>query len=57
VSETISLCGPGCSGTHFVDQASLKLRGLPTSSSQMLGLKVCATRPSLNSLLKLGNKA
>jgi hypothetical protein len=37
---------PGCPGTHFVYQAGLKLRNLPASASQMLGLKVCATTPS-----------
>jgi hypothetical protein len=34
---------PGCPGTHFVDQAGLKLRNLPASASQVLGLKACAT--------------
>jgi hypothetical protein len=29
----------------FVDQAGLKLRNLPASASQMLGLKACATTP------------
>jgi hypothetical protein len=32
-----------CPGTHFVDQAGLKLRNLPVSASQLLGLKACAT--------------
>jgi hypothetical protein len=41
--DRVSLCGPGCPGTHSVDQAGLKLRDLPASASQMLGLKVCAT--------------
>ena len=31
--------------THFVDQAGLKLRNPPASTSQVLGLKVCATMP------------
>jgi hypothetical protein len=39
------LCGPGCPGTHFVDQAGLKLRNSPASASQVLGLKACATTP------------
>jgi hypothetical protein len=39
----VSLCSPGCPGTHSVDQAGLKLRNLPASASQVLGLKVCAT--------------
>jgi hypothetical protein len=34
---------PGCPGTHFVDQAGLELRNPPSSASQVLGLKVCAT--------------
>jgi hypothetical protein len=45
--DRVSLCTPGCPGTHFVDQAGLKLRNLPASASQVLGLKVCATTPSL----------
>jgi hypothetical protein len=39
----VSLCSPGCPGTHFVDQAGLELRNLPASASQVLGLKACAT--------------
>jgi hypothetical protein len=27
--EKVSLCSPGCSGTHSVDQAGLKFRDLP----------------------------
>jgi hypothetical protein len=41
--ETGFLCSPGCPGTHSVDQAGLKLRNLPASASQVLGLKACAT--------------
>jgi hypothetical protein len=41
----VSLCGPSCPGTHFVDQAGLKLRNLPASISRVLGLKACATMP------------
>jgi hypothetical protein len=41
--DRVSLCSPGCPGTHFVDQAGLELRNLPASSSQVLGLKACAT--------------
>jgi hypothetical protein len=37
----VSLCIPGCPGTHSVDQAGLKLRNLPASTSQVLVLKVC----------------
>jgi hypothetical protein len=32
----------GCPGTHYVDQASLKLRDLPASASRVLGLKASA---------------
>jgi hypothetical protein len=30
----VSLCSPGCPGTHSVDQAVLELRNLPASASQ-----------------------
>jgi hypothetical protein len=43
--DRVPLCSFGCPGTHFVDQAGLKLRNPPASASQMLGLKVCATIP------------
>jgi hypothetical protein len=48
--DRVSLCSPGCPGTHFVDQAGLELRNPPASASasQMLGLKACATMPSLH---------
>ena len=39
----VSLCSPGCPGTHSVDQAGLELRNPPASASQVLGLKACAT--------------
>jgi hypothetical protein len=42
-SRQVSLYSPGCSGTHFVDQAVLELRNLPASASRVLGLKACAT--------------
>jgi hypothetical protein len=38
-----SLCSPGCPRTHSVDQAGLELRNLPASTSEVLGLKACAT--------------
>jgi hypothetical protein len=41
--DRVSLCSPGCPGTHIVDQAGLELRNLPASASQILGLKACAT--------------
>jgi hypothetical protein len=37
--DRVSLCSPGCPGTHFVDQAGLELRNSPASASQVLGLK------------------
>jgi hypothetical protein len=43
--DMVSLCSPGCPGTHFVDQAGLQLRNPPASASQVLRLKVCTTRP------------
>jgi hypothetical protein len=41
----VSLCSPGCPGTHFADQAGLELRNPPASASQVLGLKAWATTP------------
>jgi hypothetical protein len=41
--DKVSLYSPGCPGTHFVDQAGLKLRNPPASASGVLGLKACAT--------------
>jgi hypothetical protein len=41
--DRVSLCSPDCPETHSVDQAGLKLRSLPASASQVLGLKACAT--------------
>jgi hypothetical protein len=35
----VSLCSPGCPGTHSVDQAGLELRNPPASASRVLGLK------------------
>jgi hypothetical protein len=45
--DRVSLYSPGCPGTHFVDQAGLKLRNPPASASQVLGLKACATTAQL----------
>jgi hypothetical protein len=45
--DRVSLCCPGCPGTHFVDQSGLELRNLPASASRVLGLKACATTPGL----------
>jgi hypothetical protein len=41
--DRVSLCSPGCPGTHFVDQAGLELRNPPASAFLVLGLKVCTT--------------
>jgi hypothetical protein len=41
--DRVSLYSPGCSGTHSIDQTGLKLRNLPASASQVLGLKVSDT--------------
>ena len=41
--DRVSLYSPGCPEIHSVDQASLELRNLPASASQVLGLKACAT--------------
>jgi hypothetical protein len=38
--DRVSLCGPGCRGTHFIDQAGLELRNPPASASRVLRLKV-----------------
>jgi hypothetical protein len=43
--DRVSLCSPGCPGTHSVDQAGLELRNLPTSASRVLGLKACTIMP------------
>jgi hypothetical protein len=43
--DRVSLYSPGCPGTLSVDQAVLKLRNLPASASQVLGLKAFATMP------------
>jgi hypothetical protein len=45
--DRVSLCSPGCPGSHFVDQAGIKLRNPPASASQVLGLKACATTTQL----------
>jgi hypothetical protein len=37
--DRVSLCSPGCPGTHSVDQAGLELRNPPASASGVLGLK------------------
>jgi hypothetical protein len=49
--DRVSLCSPSCPGTHSVDQAGPKLRNLPASASQVLGLKACTTTARLSSIL------
>jgi hypothetical protein len=44
--DRVSLCSPGCPGTHFVDQGGLELRNPPASASQVLGLKERHHRPA-----------
>jgi hypothetical protein len=46
--DRVSLCSPGCPGTHSVDEAGLELRNSPASASQVLGLKACATTARLH---------
>jgi hypothetical protein len=41
--DRVFLYSHGCPGTHFIDQAGLKLRNPPASASQVLELKMCAT--------------
>ena len=43
--DRVSLCKPGCPGTHSVDQAGLQPRDLP--ASRMLGLKAYTTTTQL----------
>jgi hypothetical protein len=50
--DRVSLCSPGCPGTHFVDQTGLELRNPPASASQVLGLKACATTPGFKNIFK-----
>ncbi|GAB1292780.1 Non-structural maintenance of chromosomes element 4 [Apodemus speciosus] len=52
IIRVVSLCSPGCPGTHSVDQAGLELRNPPASASQVLGLQACATTPSIMCILK-----
>jgi hypothetical protein len=56
--DRVSLCSPGCPGTHFVDQAGLELRNLPASASHpgafpcLSGQKRCPQDPANESWLK-----
>jgi hypothetical protein len=53
--DRVSLCSPGCSGTHSVDQAGLELKNPPASASWVLGLKACATMPGGHLVIKYHN--
>jgi hypothetical protein len=46
------VCSSGCPETHSVDHAGLELRNPLASTSQVLGLKVCATTPGYIFILK-----
>jgi hypothetical protein len=50
--DRVSLCSPGCPGTHSVDQAGLELRNLPASASRVLGLTHAPPRPAKISIFK-----
>jgi hypothetical protein len=45
--DRVSLCSPGCPGTHSIYLTGLELRNLPVSASQVLELKVCSTTARL----------
>jgi hypothetical protein len=43
--DRVSLCSPGCPGTHFVDQAGLELRNPPASASRVPSVVAHAFNP------------
>ena len=47
----VCVCVSDCQGTHYVDQAGIKLRDPPSLASAMLGLKVCTTIPGLGKII------
>jgi hypothetical protein len=51
--DRISLCSLGLSWTQFLDYSGLGLKALPTSTSRVLGLKVCPTTAGLPTLIFL----
>ena len=51
--DRVSLCSPGCPGSHSVDHAGLELRDMPVSASTVLGLKACVTTAQLDWHLNL----
>jgi hypothetical protein len=52
--DRVSLCSSGCPGTHSVDQAGLELRNLPSSASQVLGVRSAPPLPSQRVSFGLG---
>jgi hypothetical protein len=36
LQDKVSLCSPGCPGSHSIDQAGLELKNPPVSASQVL---------------------
>ena len=54
--DRVSLYSPGYTGTHSVDQTGLKLRNLPASASQVLGLKTCTTTAWLGTMTLIPHK-
>jgi hypothetical protein len=55
--DRVSLCSPGCPGTHSVDQAGLELRNSPASASQALGLKANTASGLILSFTVVANRA
>ena len=49
-SRQVSLCIPGCPGTHAADQASPEFEDLLSSASRVLGLKACASTARLKQI-------
>ena len=50
--DRVSLCSPGCPGTHSVDQAGLELRNPPASAPQVLGLRRAPPQPGKHTVFK-----
>jgi hypothetical protein len=55
--DRVSLCSPGCPGTHSVALAVLELRNLPASAFLVLGLKACTTTAQWVCISKSGKLA
>jgi hypothetical protein len=52
--DRFSLYSLGCPGTHFVDQAGLKMRNPPASAYQVLRLKTRAINKRTSRKLRIG---